>query len=93
MKRHGQFGLILFYIIPVENQSWAKYNGGSFGGMYGMVFKLGDGYRIIEKKIYIAIGLAIDGEKEALGLWRRKHESAASWMSTLTDLKARALKD
>jgi transposase-like protein len=61
--------------------------------MDGIVFKVREGSRIIEKTIYIAIGLSMDGKKEVLGLWLGKNESAAFWMSVLTDLKARGVKD
>lgn len=61
--------------------------------MDGIVFKVREDSRVIEKTIYIAIGLRPDGLKEVLGLWLGKNESAAFWMSVLTDLKARGVMD
>jgi len=61
--------------------------------MDGIVFKVRDNSRVINKTIYIAIGLREDGCKEVLGLWLGKTESAAFWMSVLTDIKARGVKD
>jgi transposase-like protein len=61
--------------------------------MDGMVFKVRENSKVISKTIYMAIGLRKDGRKEVLGLWLGKTESAAFWMSVLTDLKARGVKD
>jgi len=61
--------------------------------MDGIVFKVRENSRIINKTIYIAVGLRKDGKKEVLGLWLGKSESAAFWMSVLTDIKARGVTD
>ena len=61
--------------------------------MDGIVFKVRENSKVINKTIYIAIGLRRDGKKEVLGLWLGKNESAAFWMSVLTDMKARGLED
>ena len=61
--------------------------------MDGIVFKVRENSKVINKTIYIAIGLRVDGRKEVLGLWLGKNESAAFWMSVLTDIKARGVKD
>ena len=41
----------------------------------------------------MAVGLRQDGKKEVLGMWLGKNESAAFWMSVLTDLKTRGVND
>jgi transposase-like protein len=61
--------------------------------MDGIVFKVRENSKVINKTIYIAIGLRKDGHKEVLGLWLGKTESAAFWMSVLTDMKARGVLD
>jgi len=61
--------------------------------MDGIVFKVKEGARIIDKTIYIAVGLNLEGKKEVLGMWLGKNESASFWLSVLTDLKARGVKD
>lgn len=61
--------------------------------MDGIVFKVRDSSKIINKTVYIAVGLRRDGKKEVLGLWLGKNESAAFWMSVLTDMKARGVAD
>jgi transposase-like protein len=61
--------------------------------MDGIVFKVRENSRVIDKTIYIAIGLRTDGKKEVLGLWLGKNESASFWLSVLTDMKARGVQD
>ena len=61
--------------------------------MDGIVFKVRENSRIINKTIYIAVGLRRDGRKEILGLWLGKNESSAFWMSVLTYMKARGVMD
>jgi len=61
--------------------------------MDGIVFKVRENSKVINKTIYIAVGLKTDGKKEVLGLWLGKHESSAFWMGVLTDIKARGTKD
>lgn len=61
--------------------------------MDGIVFKVRENSKVINKTIYIAVGLKRDGKKEVLGLWLGKNESASFWMSVLTDLKARGVED
>ncbi len=61
--------------------------------MDGIVFKVRENSKVINKTIYIAVGLNRDGKKEVLGLWLGKTESASFWMSVLTDMKARGVDD
>ena len=61
--------------------------------MDGIVFKVRENSKVVNKTIYIAVGLRRDGYKEVLGMWLGKNESAAYWMSVLTDMKARGLED
>ncbi len=61
--------------------------------MDGIVFKVREDSRVVNKTIYIAVGLRRDGLKEVLGLWLGKNESASYWMSVLTDMKARGVED
>lgn len=61
--------------------------------MDGIVFKVRENSKVINKTIYIAVGLRTDGKKEVLGLWLGKNESASFWMSVLTDIKARGTRD
>ncbi|WP_255372840.1 transposase [Chitinophaga sp. YR573] len=55
--------------------------------------KVRENSKVINKTVHIAVGLRRDGLKEVLGMWLGKNESAAYWMSVLTDMKARGLED
>lgn len=61
--------------------------------MDGIVFKVRENSKVINKTIYISVGLRKDGQKEVLGLWLGKNESASFWMSVLTDMRARGVED
>ncbi len=61
--------------------------------MDGIVFKVRENSKVIDKTIYVAVGLRTDGKKEVLGLWLGKNESASFWLGVLTDLKARGVQD
>lgn len=58
-----------------------------------IIIKIRDDKKVINKCIYIVIGLKPNGLKEVLGFWIEKTESVAFWMSVLTDLKARGVED
>lgn len=61
--------------------------------MDGIVLKIREDGKVVQKCIYIVIGLKPDGMKEVLGFWIERTESAAFWMTVLTDLKARGVED
>lgn len=61
--------------------------------MDAIVFKVRENSRIVNKAIYIAVGLTTAGHKEVLGLWLGKNESSSFWMTVLSDLQARGVKD
>jgi len=58
-----------------------------------IVFKVRENSKVLNKAIYLAVGLRADGNKEVLGMWLGKNESSAFWMSVLTDLRARGVQD
>ena len=61
--------------------------------MDGIVLKVRDNGRYINKCIFLVIGLNNEGTKEVLGMWMAENESASFWLSVLTDLKARGVQD
>ena len=61
--------------------------------MDGIVFKVRENNKVVNKTIYLAVGLNKEGKKDVLGLWLGKNESSAFWMSVLTDLQARGVED
>jgi putative transposase len=61
--------------------------------MDGIVFKVRENSKVINKTVYLAVGLNRDGKKEVLGMWLGKNESASFWLGVLTDFKARGVED
>jgi putative transposase len=47
--------------------------------------------RVINKSIYLALGINLEGQKELLGLWIAQTEGAAFWLQVLTELKNRGV--
>ena len=58
-----------------------------------LVVKIKEGRQIINKAVYIALGVNTEGQKEVLGLWVSKNEGAKFWLSVLTDIQNRGVKD
>ncbi len=58
-----------------------------------IVFKVRDNGKVVNKAVYLAVGLSKEGKKEVLGMWLGKNESASFWLGVLTDLKARGVED
>lgn len=50
-----------------------------------------DNHTIINKAVYIAIGVNIEGKKELLGIWVGKNEGSKFWMQVVTELKNRGI--
>ena len=58
-----------------------------------IVVKVRDG-QVANRPIYAAIGVSLDGERDILGLWAGTGgEGAKFWMSVLTDLRNRGVRD
>ena len=49
--------------------------------------------KVIDKSVYLALGINMNGHKELLGLWMTENEGAKFWMNVLTQLHNRGLKD
>jgi len=58
-----------------------------------IVVKVRDG-QVANRPVYAAIGVTVDGRKDVLGLWAGAGgEGARFWLSVLTDLKNRGVRD
>jgi transposase-like protein len=58
-----------------------------------IVVKVRDG-QVVNRPFYAAIGVTLDGERDILGLWAGTGgEGAKFWMSVLTDLRNRGVRD
>lgn len=58
-----------------------------------IVLKIRQDNRVINKAIYLALGVNLEGQKESLGLWISENEGAKFWLNVLTELQNRGVKD
>jgi putative transposase len=55
--------------------------------------KVRDQGRVSNKAIYLAVGVNMQGRKEVLGMWASENEGAKFWLSIITELKNRGVRD
>ena len=58
-----------------------------------IVVKVREDKRIINKAVYVALGISLTSHKDVLGLWISQNEGAKYWLSVFTELKNRGLQD
>ena len=58
-----------------------------------MMVKVRDEGQVKNKALYVAVGITVEGKKEILGLWITVNEGAKFWMSVISELKNRNVKD
>lgn len=58
-----------------------------------IVVKIRQDKKVINKAIYLALGVNKEWHKELLGMWLSENEGAKFWLSVLTELHNRGLKD
>ena len=58
-----------------------------------LVVKVRQDNRVIKKSIYLALAITEEGYKELLGLWISENEGSKFWLSVLTELQNRGVKD
>ena len=57
------------------------------------VLKIRQDNRVINKSVYLALGVNLEGHKELLGMWLSENEGAKFWLKVLTELQNRGVKD
>jgi len=58
-----------------------------------LVVKVRDNHRVINKAVYLALAVNLEGQKELLGIWISENEGAKFWLGILTELKNRGVQD
>lgn len=58
-----------------------------------LVVKVRENQRVINKSVYFVLGVNLTGHKELLGIWIATTEGAKFWLSVLTDLQNRGVRD
>ena len=82
--------------VEAERKAWQNR---SLDAVYPIVYfdaivvKVRQDGRVINKAIHLALGVNLAGHKELLGLWMTENESSKFWLSVLTELQNRGVKD
>ncbi len=58
-----------------------------------LVVKVQENKQVVNKSVYLVLGINSDGRKELLGMWLSLNEGAKFWLSVLTELNNRGLKE
>lgn len=58
-----------------------------------IVVKIRQNKQVINKAVYLALGVNMEGHKELLGLWFSDNERAKFWLGVLTELQNRGVHD
>ena len=58
-----------------------------------IVIKVNQDKRVINKSIYLALAINMEGKKELLGMWISENEGSKFWMQILTEIQTRGVKD
>lgn len=58
-----------------------------------IVIKIRQDKRVINKSIFLALGINTDGHKELMGMWIAESEGAKFWLNVLTELQQRGVED
>lgn len=92
---NGTINAVTDKLLP-ELQAWRERD---LEAIYPIVwldaihYKIKENGRYVSKDIYTILGLNIEGKKELLGLYLSDQEGAHHWLSVLTDLNNRGVKD
>src|SRR2546425_8227252 len=58
-----------------------------------LVVNVRENQRVINKALYLVLAVNLDGQKELLGMWITQTEGAKFWLSVLTEVQNRGVKD
>ena len=58
-----------------------------------LVIKVRENGRVINKSLYLALGINMQGNKELLGMWISTNEGSKFWLNVLTEIQNRGVKD
>ena len=61
--------------------------------MDAMHYKVRDNGQVINKAVYVVMGINLEGYKDILGIWIGENESSKFWLGVLNELKNRGIED
>ncbi|VEG87846.1 IS256 family transposase [Yersinia pseudotuberculosis] len=86
-------------VIDAVKEQVAEWQNRQLDALYPIVYmdcivvKVRQNGSVINKAVFLALGINTEGQKELLGMWLAENEGAKFWLSVLTELKNRGLQD
>ncbi len=90
---------LISHITNTVHEEVSAWRNRAIEELYPIVFfdairiKIRDSGRVVNKAVYLALGIDLEGQKELLGMWIAHTEGAKFWLSVLTELRNRGMKD
>ncbi len=90
---------LISHITNTVHEEVGAWRNRAIDELYPIVFfdairiKIRDSGRVVNKAVYLALGINLEGQKELLGMWTAHNEGAKFWLSVLTELRNRGMKD
>ena len=90
---------LISQVTEAVNEEVKTWQNRALESIYGIVYldalyvKMRHEGRVENRAVYVALGVDLEGRKEVLGLWTSANEGAKFWLSVLTELKNRGVKD
>lgn len=86
-------------VTDAVKQQVAEWQNRQLDALYPIVYmdcivvKVRQNGSVINKAVFLALGINTEGQKELMGMWLAENEGAKFWLSVLTELKNRGLQD
>jgi len=86
-------------VTEAVNEEVKTWQNRALEPIYGIVYldalyvKMRHEGRVENRAVYVALGVDLEGKKDVLGLWASANEGSKFWLSVLTELKNRGVKD
>ncbi|HGP0760477.1 TPA: IS256 family transposase, partial [Salmonella enterica subsp. salamae serovar 42:g,t:-] len=86
-------------VTDAVKEQVAEWQNRQLDALYAIVYmdcivvKVRQNGSVINKAVFLALGINAEGQKELLGMWLAENEGAKFWLSVLTELKNRGLQD
>ena len=86
-------------VTEAVNEEVKTWQARALEPIYGIVYldalyvKMRHEGRVENRAVYVALGVDLAGKKDVLGLWTSANEGSKFWLSVLTELKNRGVKD
>jgi putative transposase len=90
---------LISQVTEAVNEEVKLWQNRALEPIYGIVYldalyvKMRHEGRVENRAVYVAMGVDLEGHKDVLGLWCSSHEGAKFWLTVLTELKNRGVKD